>query len=302
MRTLMTTAALAVLFAPALTAQKADTRAAVLVSTATVAEQLKDPNLVLLHVGEKAEYDAGHLPNARFVSLPDISVSDRTNPGGLVLELPPVDDLRGRLAALGIGDKSRVVVYYGGDWVSPTTRVIFTLDYAGIPAVLMDGGMPQWKREGRAVTTELPVVTPGELAPLRTKRLVVDAAGVQRLVGKRGVSVVDARDTVFYLGIRAGGRPGAEQRAGHVAGARSVFFGSLFTDQNTLKPATELTALFTAAGVQKGDTVVAYCHIGQQATALIFAARSLGHPVLLYDGSFEDWSRRTELPVDKGRP
>jgi thiosulfate/3-mercaptopyruvate sulfurtransferase len=48
--------------------------------------------------------------------------------------------------------------------------------------------------------------------------------------------------------------------------------------------------------------VVAYCHIGQQATAVLFAARTLGHPVRLYDGSFEDWSRRTELPVEGGTP
>jgi 3-mercaptopyruvate sulfurtransferase SseA len=26
---------------------------------------------------------------------------------------------------------------------------------------------------------------------------------------------------------------------------------------------------------------------------MLFAARSLGHPVLLYDGSFQDWSRLT---------
>jgi thiosulfate/3-mercaptopyruvate sulfurtransferase len=302
MRSFLTSATLAALLGPTLLAQKPDARASVVVSTAAVAEQLDDPNLVLLHVGERPEYDAGHLPGARFVSLTDIAVSDRTSPGGLVLELPGTEELRRRLAALGIGDKSRVVVYYGNDWVSPATRVIFTLDYAGIPASLMDGGMPQWKRDGRALSTAVPSVKPGELAPLRTRQLVVDAAGLQQLVGKRGVSVVDARDTVFYLGTRAGGRPGAEQRAGHIAGARSVFFGSLFTDQNTLRTADELTALFAAAGIQKGDTVVAYCHIGQQATALILAARSLGHPVLLYDGSFEDWSRRAELPVEKGRP
>ena len=37
-----------------------------------------------------------------------------------------------------------------------------------------------------------------------------------------------------------------------------------------------------------------------------FAARTLGHTVLLYDGSFEDWSRHTEYPVEnpsrKGQP
>jgi thiosulfate/3-mercaptopyruvate sulfurtransferase len=43
--------------------------------------------------------------------------------------------------------------------------------------------------------------------------------------------------------------------------------------------------------------VVAYCHIGQQATATVFGARLLGHPVLLYDGSFEEWSRLPNAPV-----
>ena len=52
--------------------------------------------------------------------------------------------------------------------------------------------------------------------------------------------------------------------------------------------------MFEKAGVKANDTVVGYCHIGQQATAMLFAARSLGHPVLLYDGSFQDWSRHDD--------
>ena len=280
--------------------QAKDPRAAITVSTAWVADHLKDPDLVLLHVGEKPEYDAAHLPGARYVTLQDISVSDRTSPTGLVLEVPPPADLHDRLAALGISDNSRIVVYFGKDWVSPTTRVLFTLDYAGLGAhgALLEGGMPQWKTENRELTAEVPAPKTGNLSTLKTRSLVVDADWVRAHLGKPGISVVDARDTVFYKGIRAGGRPPAEQRAGHVAGAKSVFFGSLFDDRNLLKPASELRALFAAAGVQPGDTVVTYCHIGQQATATLFAARSLGHPVLLYDGSFEDWSRRTTFPVD----
>ena len=64
-----------------------------------------------------------------------------------------------------------------------------------------------------------------------------------------------------------------------------------------LKPADEIAAVFTEAGVRPGDTVIGYCHIGQQATAMLLAARTLGYRVVLYDGSFEDWSRR-DLPVD----
>ena len=71
---------------------------------------------------------------------------------------------------------------------------------------------------------------------------------------------------------------------------------TLDADQK-VKPADQLAALFAAAGAKPGDTVVTYCHIGQQATAVAFAARTLGFKVVLYDGSFEDWSRRVELPV-----
>jgi thiosulfate/3-mercaptopyruvate sulfurtransferase len=60
----------------------------------------------------------------------------------------------------------------------------------------------------------------------------------------------------------------------------------------------QLATLFEKAGVKAGDTVIGYCHVGQQATAMLFAARTLGHPVLLYDGSFEDWSRHADYPVE----
>jgi thiosulfate/3-mercaptopyruvate sulfurtransferase len=72
---------------------------------------------------------------------------------------------------------------------------------------------------------------------------------------------------------------------------------SVSDDASRLKPSTELSELFSAAGIGPRDTVVAYCHVGQQATAVLFAARALGHPVLLFDGSFQEWGRST-LPVE----
>src|SRR6185503_19961753 len=87
-----------------------------------------------------------------------------------------------------------------------------------------------------------------------------------------------------------GGSHDKNHRTGHIAGALSVPFTTVWNDDITLRSNDELTALFSKAGVKPGDTVIGYCHIGLQATAMLFAARKLGHPVLLYDGSFEDWS------------
>jgi thiosulfate/3-mercaptopyruvate sulfurtransferase len=99
---------------------------------------------------------------------------------------------------------------------------------------------------------------------------------------------------VFYDGVEAGG----DGRKGHIAGAVSIPFTSVFNDSLRLRSPAELRTIFERAGVAPGDTVVAYCHIGQQATAVVFAARVLGHPVRLYDGSFQDWARRPDFPVE----
>jgi thiosulfate/3-mercaptopyruvate sulfurtransferase len=277
-------------------------REQMLVGSNWLAAHLRDRNLVLLHVGDSAEYREKHIPGARFVRLQDVSVSDYSDTG-LVLEMPAAESLRGRLAALGISDNSRVVVYYGKDWVSPAARVVFTLDYAGLGAraSLLDGGMPAWVRDGHAVTADVPAARSGKLSALRIKPIVVTAAYVKHHIGARGVSIVDGRDASFYDGVPHDMRGGQPQRLGHIAGAKSVPFTEIAYDNLMLKSPGDLAALFAKAGVQPGDTVIGYCHIGQQATAMLFAARSLGHPVLLFDGSFQEWSRlpAAEYPVEK---
>ncbi|MFN2567361.1 MAG: sulfurtransferase [Gemmatimonadaceae bacterium] len=276
----------------------ASPREALLVSTEWLANHLNDPDLVLLHVGEEREYRAEHIPGARLVSLRDISTPHA--PGTLALEMLAPEELRRRLEGLGISDDSRVVVYYGKDWVSPSTRVVLTLDWIGLGdrTSLLDGGMPLWKQEGRPVTAAAPpAAKPGRLTARPTRaELTVDHAFVQRSIRAPGVTIVDARAPMFYDGPSHG-----EHRAGHIPSAVSLPFNSVFGDDLRLLGADSLTTLFRKAGVKPGDTVVVYCHIGQQATAVIFAARSLGYTARLYDGSFDDWSARKELPVEGGR-
>jgi thiosulfate/3-mercaptopyruvate sulfurtransferase len=281
--------------APSTAQAQRDPRAELTVTPAWLAQHLKDPDLVLLHVGDRAEYDKAHIAGARYVGQRDVSVSSMDHDKGLMLELPTPDSLRTQLAALGISDRSRVVVYYGTDWVSPTTRILFTLDHAGFGdrSALLDGGMSAWKEAGLPVTAEVPSARVGRLSPLTVKPLVVGIDYVKANLGAKRFHLVDGRAAVFYDGVEEG-----NNRKGHVPGARNIPFTEVTDDRLRLKSPEALTKLFADAGIGPRDTVVAYCHIGQQATAVLFAARTLGHPVLLFDGSFQEWGRRTDLPVE----
>ena len=275
----------------------APSRAQLLVVPSDVAAHLRDPALVLLHVGERPEYDREHLPGARFLSLRDISTAP--DAAGPPLEMLDPAVLRQRLEQLGISDDSRIVVYFGRDWVTPATRVLLTLDWIGLGdrASLLDGGMPRWRAEGHPLTAELPSVKPGRISPRPTKDVIVDHVTVARSIRAAGTTIVDARAPQFYSGPAHG-----DHRAGHIPGARNIPFNTVFGDDLRALSTDSLRTLFRAAGVQPGDTIIAYCHIGQQATGVVLAARLLGHPVRLYDGSFDDWSGRTELPVEGGAP
>ncbi len=269
------------------------------VSPQWLAAHSSDKDLVVLHVGEKGEYNANHIPGARYVELSDISVGRN----GLSLELPDAVDLKKRLERLGISDHSRVVVYYGNDWVSPTTRVVFTLYAAGLGdrVSLLDGGMPAWRRDHYATTDKATASATGTLSDLHLKPVIVDNAFVNAHAKAAGYVLIDARAPVYYDGVQEGGAM-LHHRKGHIPGARNLPFTSLTHDDLTLKSEAELKVLFQSAGVAPSDHVIVYCHIGQQATAILFAAREAGIDAVLYDGSFEDWSIRdqpVELPKGK---
>lgn len=267
------------------------------VSVEWLSQHLNDSNLVLLHIGDKSEYDKGHIAGAQYISLRDISIS-RDN-GKINTELPPVEDLQKTFEKFGVSNSSRIILYYGNDWISPTTRVYFTLDYLGLSGnvSILDGGMKTWIKTGKTITAEVKTPQAGSLKVTPKKDTVAYADWLKTQLSNSAISVVDARNTEFYDGTLIGGRP----RGGHIAGAKSIPFDSLVNADGTFKSEAELRKIFADAGVGKDVTIVSYCHVGQQGTVVYFIAKSLGYNVKLYDGSFEEWSERADLPVEDAK-
>ena len=304
-------AALAVVTAPGMaSAQPAGSpRDRLVVTPAWLAQHLNDRDLVILQVGRKATYEAGHIPGARLVNFDEGALAapmdhSGRDPNHLMLEMPTPDALRTELAALGISDKSRIVVVPADEYWSPSTRIVLTLDYAGLTNVSwLDGGLKGWTDAGRTLSTAAPPAATGTLGPLKINPVVVDAEFVKAHIRKPGFAIVDARTRNYYDGVppqRAGAAP--PPKLGHIPGAVSAPFSEFATGGDgltKLKSEEEIKAIFANAGVKPGDTIIGYCHIGQQATAMLFAARTLGYKVLLYDGSFTEWQKRDDLPVEK---
>jgi thiosulfate/3-mercaptopyruvate sulfurtransferase len=284
---LLFAAAAVLLFA---TGAQAATRDQLVVTPAWLASHAGDKTLVILHVGSEAGYKAGHIPGARLVDSKLLQVSQPN----LSVEVPPADLLQKQLESLGVSDNSHVIVYNEGDEFQRATRVLFTLDVAGFGdhSSLLDGGLAEWKKTGHAVSTETPAPAQGHLSPLQIQPKVVDAAFVQAHAKAPGYDLIDARAAVFYGGLIA-----KMSGDGHIPGARSLPYTSVYESGGKLKSAAELKSLFAGAGIKPGDHVVAYCQIGGQSSAVVFAARTVGIEPQLYDGSFQDWTAR-KLPVE----
>ena len=254
-----------------------------LVDVDWLAAHQNDRGLVLLHVGAKGE---PHIAGARFITEDQVARPHDMARGELMLEMPDAAQIRSTLESLGISDDSHIVVYAGRTAAQSASRILLTLDYIGLGdrTSFLNGGLAAWQRAGKPTTTEPANVQRGRLSARPVKPLIVDAEFVKTVAQRPNHRLVDARAPVFYNGLEP-----TFNKNGHIPGAVNIPFTSIVNDVQTIDR-DRIASVFKEAGVRPGETIVAYCHIGQQATLVILAARVLGHPVMLYDGAFQDWA------------
>jgi thiosulfate/3-mercaptopyruvate sulfurtransferase len=263
-----------------------------LVSADWLKRHRTDPGLVILQVGRaRVAYDSAHIPGARFIAGGQVSVRQ----GDLITEVPPLASLDSLLEGLGVGDRSRIVLY--GETL-PVTRLFFTLDYIGVGdrVSVLNGGLEAWSRAGGTTTPEPgPAPARGELTVRVQPELLADAAWVEARRRDPSVLLLDARTQDEFDGTVS---EEDVARPGHIPGAvrldwTETIAGGMFRDKG------ELRRLFTAAGAGPGREIVTYCRVGSRASAIYFAARVLGYKVRLYDGSMNEWAGRPERPVER---
>ncbi len=279
-------------------------RQQMLVSTAWLAKNLKQPKLVLLHIARgRKNYDTGHIPGARFLDYGELI----TTRSGVVNELPSVEKLQTLFANLGVNNNSRIVLLCEGQGIM-AARTYWTLDYLGFGdnAALLDGSFEKWKVEKREVSTAVPEIKAGNFTPQLNPKVMVAREAVRDVswltVNAETIDTVllDSRQAEVYSGEAKNANLPLN---GHIPGAGNVYWMNTLTSKEspTFKPITELQKMYAETGVEPGKKVMTYCWIGMMASHGYFTLKYLGYDVAMYDGSFTEWAKSDGVTVVTGK-
>ena len=275
-----------------------------LVSTEWLQAHLKDPDLRILdgsyylpQMGRdpRAEYDAAHIPNARFFDIDDVA----DHGSDLPHMVPPVEKFMSRMRAMGVGDGHQVVVYDGMGLFS-AARVWWLFKLMGQNNIaVLDGGLPKWRAEGRPVEDLPPVIRDRHMTVRRQNHMVKDVTQVSAASKLGDFEIIDARSPGRFRGEEP--EPRAGLRPGHIPGSKNVCFKDLLNADQTMKNPVEIRQIFEAAGVDFNKPAITTCGSGVTAAVLSLGLERIGKTDhSLYDGSWSEWGMFPTVPVATG--
>lgn len=244
----------------------------------------------------REEYDAGHIPGAAFLDVHN-ELSDNSGPRHLHFTMPAAEVLARTLAARGVGEGTRVILY---SRVSPSwaTRVWWMLRAIGFDnAAVLDGGWDKWQLEGREVSTAPSTYGPAVLAPRPRPEVFVGKEAVLAAIEDGSTCTVNALSAALHQGEDA--RYG---RVGRIPGSINVPAAALVTPDVRTFPAPAVAAeAFRSAGAEGKARHILYCGGGIATSFDAFLMYQLGYQdISIYDASMSEWARDESLPIEVG--
>jgi thiosulfate/3-mercaptopyruvate sulfurtransferase len=256
------------------------------VDAAWLAEHLGDDDLVVGDVRGPNAHTRGHIPGSRPLVLGSPPpAADEAALAELAKEIAL------RLRRHGITGEERLVLVDRGDGVGAMPAAQMA-ELAGHPRVaILLGGVAAWPGELAEGPVELEPVREASLEP--NLRALPTRQELASRLDDPGLTILDVRREEEYTGKRGNA---CDPRQGHIPGARRVQVDTLFAPEGGLLPAERIREL---VGAPEGAEVVAYCHSGSRSAIATLALRAAGYDARNYAGSWHEWSRHPELPLER---
>jgi thiosulfate/3-mercaptopyruvate sulfurtransferase len=256
-----------------------------LVDAAWVREHLDDPDVVLGDCRGPNAHQRGHLPR----SIPLVlgsppPLADRETVREFAVEV------QRRLGRHGVRGDERLVLYDRGDCVGAAASAQAAM-LAGHPRVsVLAQGIAGWPAVLESGAVELEKARPALEPRLEA---VPTWEELRDRLDEPGMTILDVRTEEEFTG-RAG-YP-CDPRQGHIPGARRLEHASLLAAPGLPLGPDRVRDL---ARLPEGADIVAYCHSGSRSTLAALALRAAGYDARNYPGSWHEWSRHEDLPVER---
>jgi len=249
-----------------------------------LSEHLNDDDVVVGDVRGPNAHMRGHIPGSRPLVLgsPPPGADEAT-----VTEL--AKEVALRLRRHGVTGEELLVLVDRGDGVGAMPAAQLA-ELAGHPRVaILLGGLAEWPGELAQGAVELEPVREASLEP--NAHAFPTRQELASRLDDPTLTILDVRREEEYTG-KAGSA--CDPRQGHIPGARRLQVDELFGPDGLPKPAEEIRSL-----VGEAQEVVAYCHSGSRSALATLALRSAGYDARNYAGSWHEWSRHLELPLER---
>jgi thiosulfate/3-mercaptopyruvate sulfurtransferase len=257
----------------------------VLISTADLAKELQNSNLVLIDTRSFKEYSQGHIPGAVNLDLFAYHWFDTTQHGIEIFN----EQTKKIFSFVGVTLAKKIVFYDDVSGMLAARGVWMLMYFSHQNVRMLDGGIKKWQADGLALETKTNGFSPANFDGKLNPKILADYDYVKQNLGK--AVLIDARSKEEFTGSVIRGI-----RRGHIPGAINVDYLTNISDNGTIKNNEQLAELYK---IPKNAQIITYCQGAYRAANSFLALKKLGfEKIKVYLGSWGEWSNKTELPVE----
>ena len=280
---------------------------AILISPAHLKQMSESLPTVIIDTRAPDAYAAGHIPGA--VNIHDIFTFLATS------SKQGLEEMRGKFAeafgAAGLSGAEVAVIYEDSmtTGFGQSCRGYFLLQFLGYEkAAVLHGGYQAWVAESLPISTE--AVTPeAKTFPIdeTCSAIMLTQSDMLAALDSDRIVKLDVRDVDEWVGTSSSPY-GIDfcPRKGRIPGAVWLEWYRMMKPGEEVpmfKSKEELQAECATVGISPDSTVYLYCFKGARASNTYVALKEAGvKDVRLYFGSWNEWSRDPELPIETGHP